>query len=59
MPQMIGTALSPRRDARQCRRDGGLVADLVRIVSTLALNRQFRAPAPNMLWVLDFTYVAT
>ncbi len=22
-------------------------------------NRQFRAPAPNMLWVSDFTYVAT
>jgi putative transposase len=23
------------------------------------VNRQFRAPAPNMLWVSDFTYVAT
>ncbi len=23
------------------------------------LNRQFYAPAPNMLWVSDFTYVAT
>ena len=23
------------------------------------LNRQFRVPAPNMLWVSDFTYVAT
>lgn len=22
-------------------------------------NREFRAPAPNMLWVSDFTYVAT
>ena len=22
-------------------------------------NRQFRVPAPNMLWVSDFTYVAT
>lgn len=22
-------------------------------------NRQFRAPRPNVLWVLDFTYVAT
>ena len=23
------------------------------------VSRQFRAPAPNMLWVSDFTYVAT
>jgi putative transposase len=23
------------------------------------VNRQFQAPAPNMLWVSDFTYVAT
>ncbi len=23
------------------------------------VNRQFRAPAPNMLWVPDFTYVST
>ena len=23
------------------------------------VNRQFRAPAPNMLWVADFTYVST
>ena len=23
------------------------------------VGRQFRAPAPNMLWVLDFTYVST
>ncbi len=23
------------------------------------VNRQFRAPAPNMLWVSDFTYIAT
>jgi putative transposase len=23
------------------------------------VNRQFRAPAPNVLWVSDFTYVAT
>jgi putative transposase len=23
------------------------------------VNRQFRAPRPNMLWVSDFTYVAT
>ena len=23
------------------------------------MNRQFRAPAPNMLWLSDFTYVAT
>jgi transposase InsO family protein len=23
------------------------------------VNRQFRAPAPNMLWVSDFTYVST
>ena len=23
------------------------------------VNRQFRAPAPNMLWVSGFTYVAT
>jgi transposase InsO family protein len=23
------------------------------------VNRQFQAPAPNMLWVADFTYVAT
>ncbi len=23
------------------------------------VNRQFRAPVPNMLWVSDFTYVAT
>lgn len=23
------------------------------------VNRQFRAPAPNMLWVSDFTYVTT
>ncbi|ETD80774.1 transposase IS401, partial [Rhodobacter capsulatus B6] len=23
------------------------------------VNRQFRVPAPNMLWVSDFTYVAT
>ena len=23
------------------------------------VNRQFRAPRPNVLWVLDFTYVAT
>ena len=23
------------------------------------VNRQFRAPAPNALWLSDFTYVAT
>jgi transposase InsO family protein len=23
------------------------------------VNRQFRAPAPNVLWVSDFTYVST
>ena len=23
------------------------------------VNRQFRTPAPNMLWISDFTYVAT
>ena len=23
------------------------------------VNRQFHAPAPNMLWVSDFTYVST
>ena len=23
------------------------------------VNRQFRVPAPNLLWVSDFTYVAT
>ena len=23
------------------------------------VNRKFRAPAPNMLWVSDFTYVST
>lgn len=23
------------------------------------VNRQFHAPAPNVLWVSDFTYVAT
>ena len=23
------------------------------------MNRPFRVPAPNMLWVSDFTYVAT
>jgi transposase InsO family protein len=23
------------------------------------VNRQFRAPRPNVLWVSDFTYVAT
>ena len=23
------------------------------------MNRQFRAPRPNALWVSDFTYVAT
>ncbi len=23
------------------------------------VNRQFRAPAPNLLWVSDFTYVST
>jgi hypothetical protein len=23
------------------------------------VNRQFFAPAPNMLWLSDFTYVAT
>ena len=23
------------------------------------VNRQFRVPAPNMLWVSDFTYVVT
>ena len=23
------------------------------------VNRQFRAPRPNLLWVSDFTYVAT
>ena len=23
------------------------------------MNRQFRAPRPNLLWVSDFTYVAT
>ena len=23
------------------------------------MNRQFRAPQPNALWVSDFTYVAT
>jgi len=23
------------------------------------VNRQFRAPAPNMLWLSNFTYVST
>lgn len=23
------------------------------------VNRQFKAPAPNVLWVSDFTYVST
>jgi len=23
------------------------------------VDRQFRVPAPNLLWVSDFTYVAT
>ncbi|MCZ7865793.1 IS3 family transposase [Agrobacterium salinitolerans] len=27
--------------------------------SCLRINRQFKAPAPNRLWVSDFTYVAT
>jgi transposase InsO family protein len=29
------------------------------LVEPLKVNRQFRVPAPNMLWVSDFTYVAT
>jgi transposase InsO family protein len=33
--------------------DKGLACPLDRV------NRQFHAPAPNILWVIDFTYIAT
>lgn len=35
------------------------VADKAMPCPTDKVNRQFRAPQPNMLWVSDFTYVAT
>jgi transposase InsO family protein len=35
------------------------VADKATPCPTDEVNRQFRAPRPNMLWVSDFTYVAT
>src|SRR5690606_4687637 len=35
------------------------VADKTAICPLDRVNRQFRAPRPNMLWVSDFTYVAT
>ena len=44
------------------RRSGRRVRTTVDKATAGALdhvNRQFRAPRPNMLWVSDFTYVAT
>jgi hypothetical protein len=35
------------------------IADKTAICPLDRVNRQFRAPRPNMLWVSDFTYVAT
>lgn len=35
------------------------VSDKTALCPLDRVNRQFRAPAPNMLWVSDFTYVAT
>ncbi|MFK3891362.1 IS3 family transposase [Sphingomonas sp. NPDC079357] len=35
------------------------VSDRTALCPLDRVNRQFRAPAPNMLWVSDFTYVAT
>jgi transposase InsO family protein len=36
-----------------------IVADKAAPCPTDQVNRQFRAPQPNMLWVSDLTYVAT
>ena len=38
---------------------GTTVADEATPCPTDKVNRRFRAPQPNMLWVSDFTYVAT
>ena len=35
------------------------VSDKAALCPLDRVNRQFRAPAPNMLWVSDFTYVST
>jgi transposase InsO family protein len=35
------------------------IPDKIRPCPLHKVNRQFKAPAPNMLWVSDFTYVAT
>jgi len=38
---------------------GTTVSDKAAVCPRDRVNRQFRAPAPNMLWLSDFTYVST
>ncbi len=35
------------------------IADPAAVCPLDRVNRQFKAPRPNALWVSDFTYVAT
>jgi transposase InsO family protein len=46
-----------RRDA--CKPVRTTISDKAAPCPLDHVNRQFRAPAPNRLWVSDFTYVAT
>ena len=58
------TAEMLRQWVRQSERDrgehGGLTSEeRARLKALERVNRDFRVPAPNVLWVSDFTYVAT
>jgi len=58
------TAEMLRQWVRQSERDrgehGGLTSEeRARLKALERVNRDFRVPAPNRLWVSDFTYVAT
>jgi putative transposase len=47
------------RGAERGKETRATIADKATPCPTDKVNRQFRAPQPNMLWVSDFTYVAT
>ena len=47
------------RGAERGKETRTTIADKATPCPTDKVNRQFRAPQPNMLWVSDFTYVAT
>jgi len=48
-----------RRGAIRGKETGTTIADKAWPCPADKVNRQFRAPRPNALWVSDFTYVAT